>query len=122
MPSPPTPSPLTPSQLAELRAELETELGRLRRSMRISEATAGPVALDQTAVGRLSRMDAIQSQAMQKGLHERELGRLGALESAVRRLDDGTFGFCDGCGVPIPFGRLLVMPEARHCTACSGTG
>ena len=115
-------SPLTAAQLEELREELESELVRLRRSMKVSEETKGPVELDQTSVGRLSRMDAIQSQAMQKGLHERELGRLGALESAVKRLAEGTFGLCDGCGAAIPYGRLLVMPEARYCTACGGRG
>jgi DnaK suppressor protein len=111
-------APLTDAQGAELRTELEAELTRLRRSMKISEETKGPVALDQTSVGRLSRMDALQSQAMQQGLHERELGRLGALEAAIRRRDEGSYGLCETCGAPIPYGRLLVMPEARHCTAC----
>lgn len=115
-------TPLTDTQRDELRTELESELTRLRRSMKISEETKGPVALDQTAVGRLSRMDALQSQAMSKGLHERELGRLGALEAALRRMDEGTFGLCETCGSPIPYGRLLVMPEARHCATCGARG
>lgn len=109
---------LTPDQLLELREELERELVRLRRSMRISEATSAPVALDQSAVGRLSRMDAMQSQAMQKELLGREEGRLGELEAALRRLDDGSYGRCSVCDAPIPYGRLLVMPEARGCAGC----
>lgn len=105
-------------QVAELRAIIEDELRVLQRSMRISEETRAPVTLDQSSVGRLSRMDAIQSQAMQQGLHERELGRLGALESALRRIDEGSYGSCETCGELIPFGRLLVLPEARTCATC----
>lgn len=113
---------LTADQQTELREELERELVRLRRSMAVSEATKGPVALDQTAVGRLSRMDAMQSQAMQQELHERELGRLGSLQSAVRRMDEDSFGLCESCGAPIPYGRLLVIPEARVCAGCPPRG
>lgn len=113
---------LTADQLLDLRAELERELARLRHSMRISEETKGPVALDQTAVGRLSRMAAMQSQAMQEELHSRELGRLGALESALKRVDDGTYARCTACGGQIPYGRLLVIPEALTCAVCGPRG
>lgn len=112
----------TAAQLLELREELEHELTRLRRSMRISEESLRPVRLDQTVVGRLSRMDAMQSQAMQQGLHERELGRLGALEAASQRMDDGTFGICTECGEQIPYGRLLVALESRTCVGCHAQG
>lgn len=109
---------LTDDELQELREEIERELVRARRSMNISQATSGPVALDQTAVGRLSRMDAMQSQAMQKELLSREASRVGELEAALRRLAEGRYGRCDACGGPIPYGRLLVVPEARHCAGC----
>lgn len=113
-------SQLTAEQLAELHGDLQRDHERLLRSIRISEEVTAPVKLDQTAVGRLSRMDAMQSQAMQKGLHERELGRLGEIESALRRIADGTYGTCMNCHGPIPYGRLLVIPESRSCAACGG--
>lgn len=111
-------SALTQARLDELRAVIEDELRVIRRSMSLSADSREPVTLDQTSVGRLSRMDAIQSQAMQQGLHERELGRLGALESALTRIDAGTYGTCTTCNTPIPYGRLLVLPEARTCATC----
>jgi DnaK suppressor protein len=111
--------PLTTEQLIELREELERELTRLRRSMRISEESIQPVELDQSAVGRLSRVGAMQSQAMQEGLQERQLTRYAGLEAAGRRMDEGTFGVCSECGADIPFGRLLVALESRTCTGCS---
>jgi len=104
--------------LLELREELECELVRVRRSLRISEETSGPVMLDQTAVGRLSRMDAIQSQAMQKELLARDAGRLGELEAALKRMDEGRYGVCAACGSQVPYGRLLVVPDARNCAGC----
>ena len=109
---------LTADQLLELRHELERELQRLRRSMGTTGEAARPVELDQTTVGRLSRMDAIANQAMQKDLHAREQSLEVRLVEALRRLDAGTYGTCVACGADVPYGRLLVMPEARHCPAC----
>jgi DnaK suppressor protein len=105
-------------QLAELRDELERQLGRLRRSMKTTEEAARPVALDQTAVGRLSRMDAIQNQHLTKNLQEREEMRLGAICEALERIDAGTYGVCVGCQGPIAFDRLYVVPEADDCGHC----
>ncbi len=63
---------LTAEQLDDLREELARELGRVRRSMVGTAEDDQPVTLDQTCVGRVSRIDAITNQQMQKGLHERE--------------------------------------------------
>ncbi len=113
-------SPLTSEQRDELRAELERELVRLRRSMPATEAAARPVQLDQSAIGRLSRVDAMQNQAMQHELHDRERHRENELVEALRRMDEGSYGRCARCEQAIPYGRLLVVPEARNCVACGG--
>jgi len=110
--------PLTPDQQAELRAELERQLARLEKSMKVSDEASEVVELDQTAVGRLSRMDSLQSQSMAKSLAERERAKLSLLLEAVKRLEEGTYGVCRGCGEGIPFGRLLVVPETPTCSAC----
>ncbi|MEO6446029.1 MAG: TraR/DksA family transcriptional regulator [Gemmatimonadaceae bacterium] len=112
--------PLSPSQLAELRAELERELARLHRSMPSTEQAAETVHLDQACVGRLTRMEAIASQEMARALHEREQALELRIVDALQRLDEGTYGACATCGLPIPYGRLLVMPEARTCATCGG--
>lgn len=111
-------SHLTPDQRAELRAELERQLARLERSMKVSDQATRPVELDQTAVGRLSRMDSLQSQSLAKSLAERERARLAQLLEAFGRLDAGTYGACVDCGAEVPFGRLLVFPEASTCQEC----
>lgn len=107
-----------PAQLDELRAEVRSQLGKLEASMVVSDEAAKPVELDQSAVGRLSRMSSIQSQGMAKGLHEREAVRLALLQEAERRLDAGTYGVCTECGAEIAFERLLIFPEAPTCMTC----
>lgn len=111
-------SHLSAEQLEELRGELERARARLARSRRTSRDAARPVALDQTAVGRVSRIDAIQNQSMTRGLQERDQARAAQIDEALRRMDAGAYGRCAGCGSPIPYERLLVFPEAQACAAC----
>ena len=114
--------PLTAEQIAELREELENELARLERTLPTSREAARPVQLDQTCVGRLSRIDAMQNQQMSADLHSRNEARHAQLLDALGRMQAGTYGTCDRCGQPIPFGRLIVFPEARHCASCGARG
>jgi DnaK suppressor protein len=111
---------LTPAQLAELQEELERQLQNLERSIRVSGEAAATVTLDQTAVGRLSRMDSLQNQSMTKNLQEREQVKLAQILEAFKRLEEGAYGICVECGGEIPFERLYVMPEAGECGGCGG--
>ncbi len=111
-------SHLTRVQLVELRAELERQLTRLKRSMKVTEEAARPVELDQTAVGRLSRMDAMQNQHLTKNLKEREEVKFALLNEALQRLESGTYGLCLQCAAEVGFDRLLVYPEAPACGQC----
>lgn len=109
---------LTSDQVDELRGELERQLERLERSMQVTEEAMEPVELDQTAVGRLSRIDSLQNQGLTRNLQERERVKLAHIQGALRRLADGTYGLCVTCGAPLPFGRLYVVPEAPTCASC----
>lgn len=111
---------LTPEQIEELRQELERERARLERSMPSTREAAKPVALDQTAVGRLSRMDALANQHLTQDLAAREESRHTGIMLALERIAKGAYGQCERCGGPIPYGRLLVLPEARTCATCGG--
>lgn len=110
---------LTDDQVTELHQELTRQLRRLERSMKLTDEAARPVELDQTAVGRLSRMDSLQNQGLTKSLQERERIKLARLKEALARVEAGTYGVCPECGADIPFGRLSVFPEAPSCAACS---
>ncbi len=112
-------SGLTDEQLAELRDELERQLAKLEASMIVTDEALKPVELDQSAVGRLSRMDSLQSQGIAQGLREREIVSLALIQDALRRLDAGTYGVCTACGHFVAFGRLSVFPEAGTCGSCA---
>ncbi|WP_376695258.1 TraR/DksA family transcriptional regulator [Wenzhouxiangella sp. EGI_FJ10305] len=93
-------------------AELE---GRAESS---KEATA-TVELDQTRQGRLSRMDALQGQAMAQAAERRRGHELQRLKAALARLDRGEFGECLECGEPIAEARLRADPGATLCLDCA---
>lgn len=79
-----------------------------------AEDTA-PVALDQTQQGRLSRMDAMQQQAMAAETQRRRQRNVHLIEAALRRLDEGEYGFCVTCGDAIEADRLVLDPATPFC-------
>lgn len=79
-----------------------------------AEDTA-PVALDQTQQGRLSRMDAMQQQAMAAETQRRRQRNVQLIEAALRRLDEGEYGFCVTCGDAIEADRLVLDPATPFC-------
>lgn len=109
---------------AELRAEfepiLQAELAALERSSRDTAGDRAPVELDQQSVGRLARMDAMQLQAMAIATDRRRKGRHLRIRTALKRLDEGDFGYCQGCGSFIGLGRLRVDATTPRCVECAG--
>ena len=107
----------------ELRARFETRLrGELQDLAASSENTSNdrkPVTLDQQSVGRLSRMDAMQGQAMAAAVDARRRGRGKAIESALERLAGEDFGWCDDCGEFIGMKRLDLDPVLTRCISCA---
>jgi len=77
------------------------------------------VELDQSKVGRLSRMDAMQAQAMAKASAERRKVMLVKIVAALARIDDDVFGYCLACDEPINPKRLELDPTATLCIACA---
>ena len=114
----PKPHPkLTASQLQELTKILHAERARLVRSIQRADRD-GPVQLDQQAVGRLSRIDALMNEGLAQGSMSRAREEVGLIELALERLESGTYGFCQTCREPIDANRLMAIPEALHCASC----
>lgn len=97
-------------------------LDRLRELDTLSDAATDkrkPVELDQQSVGRLSRQDALQQQAMANAQEQRRLNEGVRLKAALKRIDDGEYGWCEECGEAIAPRRLEIDPAARLCADCA---
>ena len=77
------------------------------------------VKLDQQAVGRLSRMDALQSQAMSKATAQRRDLEKQKINLALKRIIADEFGFCEDCGEEISKARLTLDPTVMRCISCA---
>jgi DnaK suppressor protein len=114
------PTALTPEQIEQLRAELQRTLCRLEKSM-ATNGNGKATDIDQSAVGRLSRIEAIQNAGFTQNLKARERQQLEEVLAALTRMEEGVYGLCTACQGPIRFERLQVFPETRTCNLC-GTG
>ncbi len=99
-------------RLLQLRAELQAEAAA-------AEGSADIVELDQSTVGRLSRMDAMQAQAMAQASGLRREATLRRIAAALKRVDEGEYGVCLECGEPINQKRLEFDPTALLCIDCA---
>ena len=106
------------TQQETFRAPLQALAAELREDLDASEDAAKTVALD-TSIGRLSRMDAMQSQQMALELRRRQQNQLQRVESALERIDKGSFGKCGRCRGAIAIDRLTIQPDAVLCVRCA---
>ena len=83
------------------------------------ESSAKPVILDQNSVGRLSRVDAMQGQAMAQASAQRQRVLLKKIAAALARVEQGDYGRCLVCDTWIAAGRLAIDLTAEHCIACA---
>ena len=99
-------------KLLELRAELlaAAEAGK---------ESAAVVELDQSKVGRLSRMDAMQAQAMAQASEQRREQTLRQIDAALKRIDDDAYGYCLKCDEAINPKRLEFDPTVTLCIDCA---
>jgi len=107
------------ADLARHAARLHALLAELALDEDASEDNRQVVTLDQQAVGRLSRMDAMQQQAMAQAQSARR-GVMGRrIAAALARIADGTFGECEICGDDIAPRRLDLDPTLPTCVDCA---
>ena len=108
-----------PLDLEEFRAklkQLKSELQSLGKSLDESGKT---VELDQTLMGRLSRIDAMQGQQVALEASRRRVLNLAGIEVALKRIDTGDYGYCLECGEDINPRRLEADPTNDHCINCA---
>jgi len=105
--------------LSDFRGVAQARKEELQSLSDISLAARDTVTLDQQSVGRLSRMDAMQQQAMAQATERQRGNELVRINQAMSRLDEGDYGYCDECGEEIAAKRLEIDPAAILCVRCA---
>jgi DnaK suppressor protein len=101
----------------EIRKRLLAKKQEVTDLLNSNAEDAAPVELDQSQQGRLSRMDAIQQQAMAAETQRRRQRDVHLLDAALKRLDEGEYGYCVNCGEAIGTERLALDPATPFCIA-----
>lgn len=107
------------ADLENAKSRLETRRAEINAQSEMSESSRNVVELDQQAVGRLSRMDAMQQQAMAEAQERTRKNDLARIDMAFRRIADGDYGYCVEYDAEIPDGRLRIDPMAERCVNCA---
>lgn len=105
-------------QLIELEVLAREELDRLKAEAAKEEVDPAAVAVD-VAIGRLSRLDSMQMEEVRKDATRRRNERIHLLQQAVKKMDEGSYGLCQGCNEWISYARLAESPEAILCGNCA---
>lgn len=109
---------LSAEEKATLEAQMEEKLQKLDKKIEELEELCKPVSPD-NAIGRLSRMDAINNRAVNERTLNSNKNKANKLRKALEKLDDPDFGICIICKKPISVGRLTAMPESDKCVNCA---
>ena len=112
---------LETEQLIELEILAGDELLRLEAEELAAVDSLAAVAPD-NAIGRLSRLDAMQMQEVAKEGQRQRAQRIHHLREALRRMDSGEYGICTACGEWIDYPRLEARPEILMCGSCMPNG
>ena len=103
---------------AALKASIEEKMTAAKEDIAAFTALSKPVAPD-NAIGRLTRMEAINSKSINEAALSKAQDRLVKLKRALKKIEEPDFGLCRECEQPIPSARLMILPETDLCVACA---
>ena len=109
----------SPADIESLKRHLMLELQSLASGDETGAQAQKTIELDQQSIGRLSRMDAMQQQAMAQAQARRRAARRTRIEATLRRMEDDEFGICEDCGDDIAPRRLALDPTVPKCLSCA---
>jgi len=105
-------------QKETLTNHIRKTIAELKEDINAFKALTQPIAPDDS-IGRLTRMEAINSKSINEAALGKSRNKLSRLERIIRDIDDPDFDLCQACEEPIPFARLMAMPESELCVACA---
>ncbi len=110
---------MTDTDRKQLTEIIEAQIQTLNEEIAELKDLTKPIPLD-AAIGRVSRMDAINNKAINDAALRDKEKLLKRLERTQDRIDEKDFGLCIKCGKEIPYGRLEYMPHTTRCVSCAG--
>jgi len=102
----------------EIRTLIEQEIEKTNAKIAEYDEMSSPVSPDD-AIGRVSRMDAINNKSVTESALRQVKDKLSKLRHALNRIDDEQFGLCQRCGKAIPVMRVVLMPQSPYCVNCA---
>ena len=102
----------------EIKQTIKTEIEKIKISIEELQELTKPISPD-CAIGRISRMDAINNKTINENALRKAENKLKGLTIALHNVDDVDFGTCIHCKKEIPLGRILLMPHSRLCVNCA---
>lgn len=110
---------MSPRIQMQFRKLITEKIQALLSEVAEGHSATAVVQLDQQLVGRLSRMDALQHQAMAVAANQRRSVEIQQLKLALQRIKDDEFGYCEDCGEDIAQERLKINPTTTRCISCA---
>ncbi len=101
-----------------VKAKILKAIGETKVSIKSYEGLTQPIA-PENAIGRISRMDAINNKSVNVAALNKAKQKLKNLQIALSNIDDNAFGICGKCNNQIPLGRILLVPQSRFCVNCA---
>ena len=102
----------------KLKANIKEKLVAIKEDIASYELLTKPVSPD-NAIGRLTRMEAINSKSINESVLRKARDTRSQLERALAKIDNPDFGLCRECDEPIPSARLMALPETDLCVKCA---
>ena len=102
----------------KLKQVLLDEISKTELLVKEYQELTKPIAPD-VAIGRISRMDAINNKSVTEAALRQAEEKLRNLHRVSSKIDDKDFGICLKCHKPIPLGRILIRPESLDCVNCA---
>lgn len=109
---------MTAEEKIKLKALIKSKMERLKRQIVDLKELTKPIEPD-CAIGRISRMDAINNKSVNEAGLRKKIDQLNGLEYTLSIFDTDELERCSVCGDSIPTGRIFVMPESRKCVRCA---
>ena len=101
-----------------VRNQIEKEIDRTEKDIIEYKEDTKPIA-PENAIGRISRMDAINNKSVMEAALRKAEEKLKSLKYLLGKVDDSDFGFCANCKNEIPLPRMLFMPQSAFCVNCA---